>query len=194
MAEQLAPIVGHQAEVVAGLLIGRFGTISRVFGASNVAIASTLHDYPDQARAICAARELAIFAAREILVGEVVIANDRRLHDYLSIELQNPLEERMHVIFLNRDGRYLAGETISRGTPGKLIMRVRDVVHRALDLGANRLLMAHNHPSGCCIPSEEDYRSTEAFATIAETLDLAIEDHLIVSSDGIFSMRQGSKL
>lgn len=187
-------MIGEPAEVVAALLTDRFGTIGRVLSASPEALAATLGEFREAASVICAARELMTFVAREQLVGQAVEPGDKRLLDYLRSELLNPIEERMHALFLDSHGRYLAGDTVAVGSAGKLFLRVRPMMHRALDLGAAGLIVAHNHPSGSCWPSEQDRRSTDFLSTIAQALDLRLVDHLIVASEGIYSMNTGSRL
>lgn len=51
------------------------------------------------------------------------------------------------------------------------------------------LLLAHNHPSGDCRPSEADCRATRRLATAAEALDCAVIDHLIFAGGKCASFR-----
>lgn len=194
LAEKLTPLLGDPATPVADLLIKRFGTIARVLSASPEALRGALHEHQHAADAICAARTLMKFAIHEQLVGQVVDTSERRLHDYLKSELLNPAEERLHAIFLDSSSRFLAAETVSRGSSGRVSLHIRHLMHRALDLAASQLLLAHNHPSGSCRPSNEDRSSTRALEAIANALDLHITDHLIVSTGGIYSMTKGKKL
>lgn len=190
----LRPLIGGAADAVSKQLIARFGTVARAIEASPEALADALAGHESAAAAIFAARRLMQFAANEQLVGSPVQAADMRFHAYLRAMLQHPVEERMHAIFLDRNDIFIAGENVARGSAGALMMRVRHVVHRALDLCASRILIAHNHPSGSSMPSEVDRRSTQDFIAIANAIDLEIVDHLIVTTDEIYSMRKGRAL
>ena len=194
MAEYLAPLIGDPADRVARLLIERFGTIARVMGASREALYATLADFPDAFRAICSMRELMDKAHREELIGQAVSAADPRLHRYLRAQLQNPYEERMHAVYLNRDSQFLAGETIACGSAGVLRLRMRHVIHRALDLNSSGLLLSHNHPSGSSRPSPEDAVATKILTDIATAVEVEIIDHLIVGHRTIFSMKTGREM
>ncbi|WP_340588348.1 JAB domain-containing protein [Erythrobacter alti] len=194
MAAYLTPLIGDQAGVVARQLLAHFGTIARSVDASPEALVAALPQHNAAAAAICAARELMRFAANEQLVGQKVRSDDKLLHGYLRARLHNPVEERMHAIFLNQDHIFLAGEDVAVGTLGAMLMRIRHLVHRALDLGANGLLIAHNHPSGSCRPSDSDCKSTEDLISIAHALEIQVIDHLIISTDGIFSMQKGQQI
>ena len=190
LAAYLRPLIGTDAPAVASCLLDRFGTIGRVIEASPEALANTLDGYGNAVQVICAARGLMQFAANEQLVGCKVDPRDKNLHKYLRAKLHNPVEERMHAVFLDRNQLFLAGENVAVGTVGAMLLRIRHVVHRAFDLGASGVLLAHNHPSGSCQPSEADHKSNDRFTAIAEALELQIIDHLIVSTDGTYSMKR----
>jgi DNA repair protein RadC len=68
------------------------------------------------------------------------------------------------------------------------------LVRRALAVDAASLLIAHNHPSGSCHPSEEDISATRKLANAGHVLGFEIVDHLIVTRDKAYSMRAGGKL
>jgi DNA repair protein RadC len=60
---------------------------------------------------------------------------------------------------------------------------------RALTLGAGGFLLAHNHPSGDCRPSDDDLAATRRLAGIAEALEFELVDHLVVTARRALSMR-----
>lgn len=194
LAAYLEPLIGNGAGEVSIKLLARFGTIARAVDASPEALADALPSHRQAASKINAARRLIDFAVNEQLVGRQVDPADPRLHAYLRAKLQNPVEERMQAVFMDQSDMFIASEKVANGSSGELRMRIRHVVHRALDLGASRLLIAHNHPSGSCTPSEADWASTEKFVGIASAIDIEIVDHLIISNQGIFSMKQGEAL
>lgn len=64
------------------------------------------------------------------------------------------------------------------------------VIEAALRRGAAILVFAHNHPSGDVQPTEPDKMLTRALVLAAETVQIKVLDHLIVSTDRVFSFRQ----
>ena len=76
------------------------------------------------------------------------------------------------------------GESASVGIP------VRQIVADAARFGSAGLVLAHNHPSGDCRPSDSDYRATRKLARVGEAIDLAILDHLIFAGRDCSSMRR----
>ena len=61
------------------------------------------------------------------------------------------------------------------------------ILKRALHWSATAIIVAHNHPSGALVPSENDKRMTRKLSAAADTLDIKLLDHLIVARSGYFS-------
>ncbi len=55
-------------------------------------------------------------------------------------------------------------------------------------------LLAHNHPNGNLTPSEHDTVLTRAIVLAAETVQIKVVDHLIVSAQDTFSFRKAGLL
>lgn len=119
-------------------------------------------------------------------------------HPDVLAELQASLgghpKERLSLICLDRDGRYLTDETIAIGTADVVSGRYRSLIQRAFETGAAALIVAHNHPSGEARPSGKDIAFTRALHALTRALDLSLEDHLVVTRDAVFSIKRGSPL
>ena len=76
------------------------------------------------------------------------------------------------------------------GEPDSVGLPVRQIVSDAARLGSAGVVLAHNHPSGDCRPSDSDYRATRKLARAGEAIDLAILDHLIFAGRDCSSMRR----
>lgn len=103
-------------------------------------------------------------------------------------------EERFHAIFLDANRGYLDDCGIGSGRSAHLAIRLRELFAHALALGARSLIVAHNHPSGNCRPSESDIVATRRLVDIGRALDIELLDHLIVTREKVYSMRAGGKL
>jgi DNA repair protein RadC len=95
--------------------------------------------------------------------------------------------EEFHVLYLNRAHVPISCLDLFRGGITGTVTDVRIVVKRAIALGATAMIVAHNHPSGALLPSENDKRMTRKLVDAAQTLDLTLLDHLIVTHSGYFS-------
>jgi DNA repair protein RadC len=67
---------------------------------------------------------------------------------------------------------------------------VRQIVSDAAKFGSAGVVLAHNHPSGDCQPSDSDYRATRRLACAGEAIDLAVLDHLVFAGSNCSSMRR----
>jgi len=76
-----------------------------------------------------------------------------------------------------------------KGTVDHTPVYPREVVKRALELGATALIMVHNHPSGDPTPSKADIEMTREVREAAEKLGITLHDHLVVSKDGYTSFK-----
>lgn len=82
-------------------------------------------------------------------------------------------------------------ETLTDGLESLQLVSPRKIFRRALNLDARRLVLAHNHPSGCSRPSNADIESTRRFAEQAKGLGIVIEDHFVVGRCEVVSMKGG---
>ena len=193
LEELLEPISGERATVVAGALIKRFGSLSRVVSAP----LEQLNEVCGEQRTgpiIHAARAIVEAALREEVVGSCVDSMDPALGRYLRSRFGDFRNERMHAIFLDGQQRYIADENVSEGTHSDIVVHSRRLLTRAFDLNAVRLIIAHNHPSDACSPSPADVDATRRLQEICTAVDLVLEDHLIVTRSRCFSMKKGGYL
>ena len=98
--------------------------------------------------------------------------------------------EEVTVIFLNNMNRVLHVETLYKGSTGEVAFGARDVISRALGVGATALIVAHNHPSGDPHPSRSDIRQTETLKKACDVFDMALLDHIIISRGSCYSFAE----
>lgn len=118
-----------------------------------------------------------------------LMAGWQALNDYLHVSLGHSRREHFRVLFLNSRNALIADEEMGVGTVNQAPVYVREVMHRALDLGATALILVHNHPSGDPKPSRDDIRLTNHVRDAARVLGLQLHDHVIVSESGTQSFR-----
>lgn len=119
---------------------------------------------------------------------------DPALLAYLQSCFAGTSNEQLRVIYCDQRQGYLCDDLFAHGQSDSIIARVRPLFERALGLGANALLLAHNHPSGNCLPSQDDIRSTHYLRDIGAALDVELIDHLIFAGRRCFSMAGGGYL
>ena len=83
----------------------------------------------------------------------------------------------------------IADELLGVGTVDHTPVYPREIVRRALELGASALILAHNHPSGDPTPSTADVRLTRDIVEIAKPFNIAVHDHLVIGRHGHASLK-----
>lgn len=95
--------------------------------------------------------------------------------------------ETFIVLYLNRASQVLGYSIISEGGTASVSVDVKLIIQAALLANASAIIIAHNHPSGNLRPSIEDNRLTKRVAEAAKLFDIAVLDHLIVTSESFYS-------
>jgi len=113
--------------------------------------------------------------------------------DYCRTAMAYADREEFRVLFLDKRNALIADEVQGVGTIDHTPVYPREIIRRALELGASALILAHNHPSGDPTPSAADIRMTKDIVAIAEPFGIVIHDHLVVGKHGQTSFR-GQKL
>lgn len=116
------------------------------------------------------------------------VASWQHLIEYCQSNMTQHKIEAFHVLFLDRKNYLIKHEVMSKGTIDHVAVYPREVMKRALELNANALILAHNHPSGDPTPSEADINMTGQIQQAANFLRMRLHDHLIVGKDQIISL------
>jgi DNA repair protein RadC len=95
--------------------------------------------------------------------------------------------ETFKVVLLNRANRVLGIIDISTGGTNSTLADPKVIFIAALKSAASSLVLAHNHPSGNLQASQADINLTRKLKTAGEYLDIAVVDHLILTSESYFS-------
>jgi DNA repair protein RadC len=169
-------------------LIDRFGNFAGVVSAPReVLLGAGLKDNAiDMLKVV---RESAVRLARQEVIDRPVLSSWQKVLDYCRARLAHEPTERFHLLFLDRKNVLIADEEQQRGTVDHTPVYPREVVKRALDLGASAIILVHNHPSGDPTPSKADIAMTREVAKAAETLGLTVHDHIVIGRAGHASFK-----
>jgi DNA repair protein RadC len=127
-----------------------------------------------------AVREAGLRLIRAEVKERPVISSWQRLLDYCTATAGFAEVEEFHVLFLDRKNGLIADERQQRGTIDHTPVYPREVVKRALELGASAIIMVHNHPSGDPTPSKADIEMTREVQKAAAALGLTLHDHVVL--------------
>ncbi len=160
-----------------------FGGLAPVLAAEEGVLVALLGDHR-AARAITVQGRALAWTLREAAIAGEVIATRHELVRYCRQTMAFQPVETLRAFFLDARRRLIAEEEVARGTMRSLAVEPRQILARALILGASGIVLVHNHPSGDPVPSAADRRFTARLASAARALDVIVHDHLIVARDG----------
>jgi DNA repair protein RadC len=169
-------------------LLERFGGFAELVSAEAEALAAAGLGLAGIA-ALKSVREAALRLMRSELRERSVINSWNKLIDYCNAQIAHNKVEEFHILFLDRKNVLLKHERQQRGTVDHTPVYTREVVKRALDLGASALILVHNHPSGDPTPSKADIAVTREIVKAAQPLGLTVHDHLIIGRGHHASLR-----
>jgi DNA repair protein RadC len=161
-------------------LLKRFGGLSAVLGASRGALVKVKGMGDASAAQLLAVRQAGLRLLREEIAEKPVIASWQKLLDYCTAAGGFAEIEEFRLLFLDRKNALIADERQQRGTVDHVPVYPREVVKRALDLGASSIIMVHNHPSGDPTPSKGDIAMTREVAKAAAAVGVTVHDHVIL--------------
>lgn len=81
-------------------------------------------------------------------------------------------------------------QVISHGSLSASLVHPREVFKGALIANSHAIIVAHNHPGGSLTPSREDLETTETLIKAGDLMGIKVIDHIIVSSNGLYSLRE----
>ena len=146
-------------------------------------------------RGIGQAKAIAIVACLEL-------GRRRRLEEALQrkkitsstavFELMQPVigelpHEEFWIVYLNNSNEVIEYQQLSKGGMTGTLVDVRLALRKAIEVGAISIIVSHNHPSGNLNPSLADKQLTQKLKIAAESLDIKVLDHLIVTEKSYFS-------
>lgn len=105
------------------------------------------------------------------------------LQDYLVLHMSDLEVEHFWVLFMDSASRVINHEVMFRGTTSSCSTYPREIIRSALRYNAQRMIVAHNHPSAVSIPSQADIKMTEQLSGLCEKLGMSLEAHLVVGSN-----------
>jgi DNA repair protein RadC len=170
-------------------LLRRFGSFAEVLAAPP----ALLSEVDGVGESVVTDLKIVEAAARRFARGAVarrpVLSSWTSVIDYCRTAMAFSEKEQFRLLFLDRRNALIADEVQQSGTIDHTPVYPREVVKRALELGASALIMVHNHPSGDPTPSKADIEVTKEVAKAAALLGVTLHDHLIIGKGRHTSLR-----
>lgn len=128
-------------------------------------------------------------ALKNELMQKPVLNSWARLMEYCQSTMAHETKEHFRILFMNKKNEMIADEIQQSGTVDHTQAYPREIMKRALELGATALILVHNHPSGDPRPSQADVDMTQHIINAAHPFNIVIHDHIVVSRNGYTSFK-----
>lgn len=124
------------------------------------------------------------------LSKQIRCSND--VYELVKSDLENELQEKLLVIFLNTRKYVIDKKIIFIGTVNSSVVHARDVFREAVKCNAVSIILVHNHPAGSINPSYQDMEMTNKFISIGRMMDIDVIDHLIIGKNNYYSFLESN--
>jgi len=103
-------------------------------------------------------------------------------------------EERFAILLLDTKNRLIRQETVSIGTLNASLVHPREVFRSAIRASSAAVIVCHNHPTGDCRPSREDFETTRRIREAGELVGIRLLDHIIMGDGDHYSFKDSDTL
>lgn len=174
-------------------LINRFGTLDQVVNAPIEELEKVDGMGPN------AALFLKLISAADRYINkrekqDKILNSVEKSGQYFMRLLQNEHREVIYMACLDQKCKVISCHRLAEGDVNVAPLSIRQAAERALTSNASMVQLAHNHPSGIALPSEEDIYVTRMIKDILYPLNIQLIDHIIVADGDFVSMRESGML
>ena len=174
---------------IAKALLAKFGSFSEVLAAPE----ARLSEIDGVGVAVVHLLKLVLTSGqrfgRDAIRARPVLDRWSAVLDYCRQTMAYEPVEQFRILFLDKKNVLIADEVQQSGTIDHTPVYPREVVKRALEVGATALILVHNHPSGDPTPSAADIAMTRQVVEVAKPLGIAVHDHIVVGRNGHASFK-----
>ncbi len=170
----------HDVKPLAKRLIKRFGGFAEAVSAEPERLAEVEGVGEAVIAALKTVQAAALRLTREQVMNRPVLSSWQAVLGYCRAAMAYGKIEQFRILFLDRKNVLIADEVQQKGTVDHTPLYPREVVKRALELGASALILVHNHPSGDPTPSRADIEMTHEVVEAGRRLGITVHDHIVV--------------
>jgi len=171
-------------------LLDQFGGWAGLLAASVQDLGKVKGLGPAKRAEIAAVLEIARRSLNQKLAEKPALNDVDTVRTYLRLHLGGLGHEVFAALFLDAQLRLIAMETLFTGSLTSTTVHPREVVKRALALGAAAVILAHNHPSGVAEPSRSDELLTRQLSQALALVDVRVVDHFVVGAGEVVSFAE----
>lgn len=123
-----------------------------------------------------------------------VIMNDvSAAAKYLAKTYIGQTDEVVRILAIDSKGKLIGTYTLFEGNFNSVDINLRKLVETVILTKASSIILAHNHPNGIALPSEQDIATTKEIRRVLRTISVELLDHIIVADDDFVSLSQSGE-
>lgn len=130
-----------------------------------------------QLKAVC---ELARRMAQPLNKKKIKVKSSEDIAQLFMQELRFETVEYVKLILLNAKNEILKIVDISKGGTNSAVVEPKEILQEAIKLGAPKIILIHNHPSGDSTPSRADIEMTKRLYLASNILGIQLLDHIVI--------------
>ncbi len=173
---------------IARSLLDHFGSFSAVLDAD----AQELRAIPGLGDNAVLLLQLISPLTRRYLISQremgVVLDSSKATSDFIIPYFHGETDEVLYLLCLNSSHKLVACRLLQRGTVNSVSLPLRRAVQIALSTKAAAVILAHNHPGGLALPSNEDFYATNLLKDALSPFEIPLLDHLIIADGTCISL------
>jgi len=171
-------------------LLSAYGSLSALMNAPHAGLSQIEGISENTATAIKTVTAIAGRMMKQELMEQPLLNNWTRLMDYCHMGMDFETKEHFRILFLNKKNMLIADEIQASGTIDHTPAYPREIMKRALELGATAMILMHNHPSGDPKPSQADIDMTQMIIESSRPFSITVHDHIVMARGCHFSFKQ----
>lgn len=175
---------------LAHALIDRFGSVSRVMDAPIEELTKVSGVGENVATFLHLAKQAGRYYQVDSTQKGALLRDTEECGRYMLPYFIGRQVETVFMLCLNANCNVISCREVGEGEINSAVISPRSIVQMALAEKASTVVLAHNHPSGVALPSQEDVLATQRLAAALATVDVTLFDHLIIADEDFVSLVQ----
>ncbi len=178
---------------IAHRLIERFGSLAAVFDAPESELTKVTGVGERSAVLIKMIPQLARYYMTD-KTSDVIISSSTQAGEYLLPRYVGRTVETVMVVCLDNKSKVINTTIVHEGNINVSEVSIQAIASVALQSKASAIILAHNHPDGVALPSNDDIATTKVICRTLAALNVRVVDHIIVGDNDFVSMLDSGKL
>ena len=140
-----------------------------------------------QLKALC---ELTKRMSKPFDTSQIQITSPKDVAKILTNEMRYEKREVVKAIILNSKNIIIKIVDICYGGTNSALLTPKDVLQEVIKIGAPKIILVHNHPSGDPAPSKKDIDFTDRLLKASKIIGIELLDHIVIAEYGYSSIFQ----